>query len=165
MTMTAENVVIPEAFKNRIDADKLAELRQSGAMTSNPLPIDKLELKEVGYGDHVLGTLTQEECELYSAYHAAAEELEDIRREVGAGFFQGAAEAIRNKTEDKYNPSVFVTDDLDQKGARLSRRVEYLKSMFMFMMCEKYNCHEYKVGVRSGRRFVKNKKLSESGQE
>ncbi len=163
--MTAENVIIPEAFKARIDADTLEGLKSSGAITSNPLPIDKLELKEVGYGDHVLGTLTDEEAELYTAYHSAALELEDIKRDLAAGSLERAADAVRNKTEDKFNPVQNITDELDRKGARLSRRAQYLKTLFYFTMCEKYNCHEYRVGVRSGRRFVKNKKLSEAGDE
>ncbi len=158
--MTAENVIVPEAFKPRMDKEKLTALEESGAVSSNPLPIDKLELPEVGFGDHVLGTLTDEEAELFTGYYDAAQELDDLGREVGANFFANAADAIRNKTEEKaFSGGMQLTDEEASKIFKLQRKVEYLKSLFYWYMCEKYNCHEYKVGVRSRRRFVKNKKM------
>lgn len=156
--MSAENVIVPDAFKARIDKDTLDTLKASGAVSANIQPIDKIELPEVGYGDHVLGTLTDEECELFCLYHAAAMEYEDLGRAISAGSLTNIAEAIRNKTEDKFNSEGIITDEQAAQIFRAQRKTEYLKQLLYFSLCEKYNCHEYIVGVRKGRRFVKNRK-------
>lgn len=159
--MSAEKVIIPDAFAARIDETTLNELRSSGAVSVNPLAFDKLELPEVGYGDHVLGTLTEQECEIFAAYYEAMQETEDIGRELGANFFAGAAEAIRNKTEKDYQAD--VPDETAARAFRVQRRMEYLKALFYYTLCERFNCHEYVVGVRKGRKFIKRGKKHEQG--
>lgn len=154
----AENVIIPEAFAQRIDAAKIEELKAAGAISSNPLPFDKLELPEIGYGDHVLGTLTDAECELYSAYYETAQRLDDMGRGASADFFENAAQAIRDKKENDFAPDNLVSEEFKIEFFRVQRQAEYLKALFYFTLCEKYNCHDYTVGVRTGRRFVKNKR-------
>ena len=159
MRMAAENVVIPEAFKSRMEKEALEKLETGGATSANPLPIDKLELPEVSFGDHVLGTLTDEEAELFTAYYEAAAELDVMGRNIGADFFASVADAIRNKQEEKFSQAGPQLSDEDaSKIYRMQRKVEHLKGLFFWHMCEKYNCHEYMVGVRTGRRFVKNQK-------
>lgn len=159
--MMAENVVIPEAFAARIDKAALEELKDAGASSSNPLPIDKLDLSGPGYGEIVLGTLTDAECALFVEYHEVMDSLDTFHREATATAMNTLADAVREKKEQSVlsaPPTNTVPDELLKKMAHAQRKAEYLKHLLYFHLCEKYNCHEYAVGIRAGRKFVRGKK-------
>lgn len=161
------NVVIPEAFANRIDPDRAAqvsqqrlsvnidELRRQGVIVPHITSAYIDGLPEPACGEQVLCVLTDDEALLFSSFLFVKDELDDFIRDLTSGKLERMARAVRSKTERECIEQESLTDEQFEKLCVLQRQKEYLRSSFYWLMCEKYNCHEYNVGVRSKRRFVK----------
>jgi hypothetical protein len=166
------NVVMPEAFANRIDPERAAqvsqqkfsvnmdELRKQGVIVHDAAHMDAAELPEPAYGEQVLGTLTDDEALLFSSFLSVKEELDEFLRGLSGTNLERMAQAVRSKTERELMEQDPLTDEQYSRLSKLQRQKDYLRAAFYWIMCDKYNCHEYNVGVRSKRRFIKSSRRS-----
>lgn len=161
--MQQDNVITPTAFgKFKIDEARLEEMKSAGLLIEDAPGIETLEIPEPGAGEQTLGTLTDAEAKLYESYSYAYKQLDELAREVTAEQFHAIGNAIRNNERElKHDTPV----DKIAEYYRLQRQVDCLKGTFFWALCEKYNCHEFIVGVRSRRRFVKGKSKVDAMRE
>jgi len=152
------NVVMPAAFAGRADAETLSRLREHGVVTG-VLVLDDSELKEPDYGEDTLGILTEDEAQMYAAYWEAHKALRDMQRKVGAELLHRLGDAVASQKEkegfDKEPP---LTEGEAQEFHRALRKVDYLKNLFFWVIGEKYNTHDFTLGVRTKRRIIKGRR-------
>lgn len=152
------NVVMPAAFAARTDAETLASLREQGVVTGT-LVLDETTLKEPEYGEEIIGTLTEEETQLFAAYREAHATLQELQRKVGAELLHRMGDAIaQQKEKEMFDNAPPIQDSEAKEFHRLMRKVEYLKAMFFWVIGEKYKAHDHILGVRTKRRIIKGRR-------
>lgn len=157
-----ENVVMPRQFANRLDADKLQEMKDSGLIVQDATAdLEDMKLPEPSYGEETIGTLTTEEATLFKSYVAAKNEFEDMQRDLTSKSLFTVGEAIRDKTEDKLGQdgiAAHITDEQGEAIHRLQRQFLVLRETFFWMVSERLKCHGYTIGVRSKNRIIKSQR-------
>lgn len=152
------NVFMPAAFAGRADADTLSRLREQGVVTG-VLVLDESELKEPEYGEETIGTLTDDEAQVYAAYCEAHKTLRELQRKVGAELLHRMGDAVaQQKEKEMFENEPPLNEEAAHEFHRLVRKVEYLKSMFFWIIGEKYKAHDFTLGVRTKRRIIKGRR-------
>ncbi len=154
--MSNSNVFMPASFAQKIDNASLLRLREQGVVTKSGVTLDEEKLKDVEYGETVIGTLTEEEAELYAFYVDAHESFQKLKRKIGATALHRMGDAMDGGIE----PNTLDAMQILQEESALEvfsseRRMEYLKSMFFWVIGEKYKAHDFILGIRTKRRIVK----------
>ena len=154
------NVIAPVAFAAKMDEAKLKELKEQGLLVKDAGEIDELDLPEPQYGDTIIGTLTNEEAELFVTMDALVNRLDELRRENTADWLKGASEAVRHSKEKEFEDGEApILPENAVEFYRTSRQYEYIRGLFFWSVCSRLECYDYKVGVRSKRRIVKNERM------
>lgn len=151
-----DNVIAPKAFSpKKIGSDKINELREQGlVLDSSEHKFEDLKLPSVSGTEQTLGELTDYEKELFVSFYHAQAELEDLSREFGADFLTKMSDAIRNRTEDQ-----LANEEIDEDVAydifRLSRKVDYLKGLFYWYIGERFQAHDFTLGIRDKGKVIR----------
>lgn len=160
--MAENNLVVPAQFAARMEAGAVDDLRnQTTEDKSGPSlrTYDEFEaageIPEVQYGETVLGTLTDEEVSMYEHIFRLTEEYRSIDRELGAKVLNTAADLYRAGKERTLDTSSIISEPVAKQHFKLERELEYVRAHFFYLIGEKYNCHDYIVGVRTKKRVIK----------
>lgn len=157
------NVVSHERFK--LDPAGVEHLRALGVEIKSDFPDEKtlgLIDPQFSEGEKVLGTLTDEEFAVFVEIWRCQAQLSNIGKTITSRKLREAADMVM----DTENPQDFLNDVKenarkpytdDEEAAvvfELRAKMTFLKGLFYWQMGEKYDCHAYRTGIRSGRRFV-----------
>jgi len=149
------DVVSHAAFAARMDAADLNRLKDSGLLVKEPGAFETLDdIPAPGYGEKIIGTLTAEEEELFVNAAKAMAEFDETSRRLQSAALIGAGEAVRDATEKDFKVENFLEEATAKAFFRLQRKSSALAELFRWTVCERLNCHDYVVGVRTGKRIV-----------
>jgi hypothetical protein len=156
------DVVTHARFK--LDKDGLDRLKQMGVEVLTDLPSDdEMGLQEPQYGEQVLGNLTDEEFTIFVDIWRVQNEMTDIMKAITARKLHEAGDLVATsdspqqfiESVQQNSHVVYQTADEAKRSFLLQAKLNFLKGLFYWQMGEKYDCHDYKLGVRSKRRFVR----------
>lgn len=151
--MSDSNVIIPAAFAEKMGKEKFQELTQQGSVTYDISEFDSYDVKEVAYGEKVVGTLTNDEAMLYIAIRKAHEDMMETNRHISSELLIKSGEAIRDRVEKQSGES-FVDEEQAKLFFKKQAYKEYLIALLGWQIAERLNEHDYTLEVRSNRRIV-----------
>lgn len=153
------NIVMPSKFAKGLDGDAIKDLEESGIAIDRSSEFDDLDLADPVNGEITIGTLTDEEMQLFVSYHQAFADYDGLIRDINSDMLRTAADHIK---EGDFNPNKLqelakerVSEDEIKDIARLRRQVDLLRSLFYWHISERLDAHHYVLGVRSGARIVR----------
>jgi hypothetical protein len=126
--------------------------------------LSDIQLEEPKYGEMLLGTVTDDERQMFIDLYRANVEMEGLTREYMGAAITRLGDAIR--TSDRHKPfHEAVREDaasLDFGGPdnqlaffRLQQKINVLKSMLYWSLGERFDAHDWSIGIRSKWRAVK----------
>lgn len=159
-----DNVVSHARFK--LDPSGVEHLRSMGVQILSDFPSEEelgLVPPDTANGEQVLGTLTDDEFSVFVGIWNTQAELANIGKAITSRKLHEAAE----KALTSESPQAFIEDVRsgmtgmiwsDEEEAALSFQLQakltFLKGLLYWTLGERFNCHQFKTGVRTGRRFV-----------
>lgn len=157
-----DNVVTHARF--RLGPEVMENLRGLGVEVIHDFPPDEtMGLKEPQYGETVLGTMTDEEYSVFVEIWQCQNEMTTMMKDITARKLHRAADLvatsdtptdfIQNIKDDAQ--VIYQTPEEAQRSFYLQAKIAFLKGLLYWQLGEKYNCHEFKSGVRNKRRFVR----------
>lgn len=166
------NVVTHSRFQlDKIDADTLKGM---GVEVLTDFPSDaELGIPGIKAGEIVLGTLTEEEFSIFVEMVELTSEIEGIQKAITARKLHEAAEKLvmqegnlfeaASETVGDALGNLFQDEDEEMQFFTATAKLNLLRSTFYWVMGEKHNCHNYRTGVRTNRRFVRLAKRAVNG--
>lgn len=151
-----DNIIKPTQFGGKL-ASELVDAQYAqikSLLVEDACAFEDLDLKEPRYGDTVIGTLTDQEAELFVSLYLLSDKLAGMNRHGSSEFLIKLGEAVRDENKN-FNKDEALGQEFAIEYFRLEHKVNYLRSMFNFMLAERMNCFDHFVGVRSRRRIVK----------
>lgn len=144
--------------------DRLKELREQGIMVvEETRGYGDISLPEPEYGETIIGELDEAEKALFFAMYDATSELEDMTRtfmgrqlsRVGQRITDSdRARTLEEAMRDLPDDLAFDSDTEAKEFFRLEKRKDMLHSTFHWNLAERFDRHEYILGVRSRGRVV-----------
>ena len=149
-----------------LDASALDRLRGAGVKVDvvDAFPSDdEIGLVDPQAGEIVLGTLTDDDYAAFVELWRVSNEVSDMVKAMTARQLKAAAEDV----EHSVSPAEWVDSVqkrvqdsyMDGEEAKhffeLSARSNMIKAVLYYDLSTRFDCHEYEIGVRSRRRFVR----------
>jgi hypothetical protein len=160
------NVVTSGKFA--LTSERLASLKESGVLIHNDTTLDDLDLKEPGYGDKVVGEMTDDETLLLVELFETKLDLEDLSRERAGLLYERTGHHLRT-ADRKSNPADFDPtaedkpewDKARETHYRLQAKIKMLQSNLYWSIGERLDIHHLHSGIRSKGRIVTLKERTE----
>lgn len=159
--MADSNVVTHARFGS---VDRLKELQEQGVVVvEETRSYSDIDLPDPEYGETIVGELEEAEKALFFALYDTTNALEDMTRtfmgrqitRVGQRITDSdRSKSLSEAMKDEENELVFDSDDEAKEFFRLEKKAAMLHSTFHWNLAERFNSHEYKLGVRSRGRVV-----------
>lgn len=140
------------------------ELKERGVVVVNPdHSLDSIQLPEPQFGETIVGTMTDEERELFLAMYEAKSKLDDMTRDLLADTMARFGETIRGSDrtrtlaeamQDGEFTMEFENEEKGQEFFRLEKQANMLHALFHWTIAERLNKHEFVLGVRTRGRIV-----------
>jgi hypothetical protein len=146
-----------------VTPERLVELSEQGAEVNVDTILVDIDLPEPNYGEVILGTLSAPEAAFYIDLYKANVALEEEGRNmVGMGLAQ-IGNSIRQSDRNKPLSEVLrntdlmglASDDEAKHYFKLQQRAAMLHSVFYYNLGERFDAHEWRLGIRSRGRIVK----------
>lgn len=161
--MTAE---VLTSTRFGLDASALDRLRGAGVKVAvvDAFPSDdEIGLLDPQAGEVVLGTLDDDDFAAFVELWRVSNELGDMVKAMTARQLKAAADDVEHSASpsewvDNVNKRVQTTLMDDEEAKRffeLSARSNMIKAVLYYDLSTRFDCHEYEIGVRSRRRFVR----------
>jgi len=165
------DVVTHSRFRlNTLDTETL---RGMGVEVLTDFPSDAdLGINDPKYGEEVLGTLSDEEFSIFVELIEVNREIETMQKGITSRKLREVADRIQEDGDltraafsavTEVTKNLFETDEDEQRYFMLSAKAALLKSTFYWVLGEKFECHQWRCGVRSKRRFVKTERRTANG--
>ena len=143
--------------------ERLQELATAGALVIDETrDWTDMDLKEPQYGEELLGTLEPDEKGLFFALYDANREMEDATRNMMGNQIARVGQTIRDSDRSKsLHEAVteaqmsFESDDEAMAYFRLQKLSAMLHANFHWAIGERFNAHDYVLGVRTQGRVYK----------
>jgi hypothetical protein len=155
---------------DKIDAETLASM---GVEVLHDFPSDDdLGLENTKSGEKVVGTLTEEEFSLYVDMIETSTQIQNIGKAISARKMREIADQmekdgdimkVATEAVQHARDHMFESDEAEAQFFRLQSRMSLMSATFYWIMNEKYDCHGFKSGVRTKRRFVTKGKRTLNG--
>lgn len=165
------DVVTHSRFRlNEIDTETLKGMGVE-VLTDFPSDAD-LGLADPKYGEEVLGTLTSEEFSIFVEFIEVSREIETMQKGITSRKLREVADRIQEDGDltaaafsavSEVTKNLFDKDEDEQHYFWLSAKAALLKSTFYWVLGEKFECHQWRCGVRSKRRFVRIERRTANG--
>lgn len=165
------NVVTHSRFQiNELDAETLKGMGVE-VLTDFPSDAD-LDLSDPEYGEEIVATLTTEEFSIFVEMAAISDEIATIRNSIISRKLREVADKVLANNDlaetamdaaKKATEELFETEEDEARFFQLTAKMNLLKSTFYWVLGERYQCHAFRCGVRTRRRFVKIGKRAVNG--
>ncbi len=146
-----------------LSKERITELKETGLLTQEMIPYEKMDLMETSYGETIIGELTEEERAIFNELHVSQRELDDRTRDIVGSRISEVGDVIRtsdrNKVlsdavKDKMPEDQFDTDEEAEEYFSLEQKRNYLRMLFYFSIGERLKTHSHLLGIRTKGRIV-----------
>lgn len=156
------NIITSARFGTNIEDMKAAGIE----VTLHETEEDRADVKldEPRYGESYLGDLTDEEQALFVELYRSNIQLEDLTRDYIGASISRLGEMIRSSDRHKQlheaiasgeAPMDFGSDENKLAFFRLQAKIGFLKANLYWRLGERFNAHDFSIGVRSKFRAYK----------
>lgn len=155
-----------------LSPERLAQLRGEGEA---PVKINwaNYDLPEPSHKETVLGKLTDEEGEVFAMFYRSREDLETLQRNAIGDCLTRLGQTFKASDVREQNLGEklieqgqlqFADEAAERSYYRTKMLAEHLKAMLYYSLSERFDAHEWVLGVRSNGRVVKIEKRLERGE-
>lgn len=156
---------------DKIDADTLKGM---GVEVLTDFPSDEeIGLSGINPGEVVLGTLTDEEFSIFVEMWELQSQMQQTVKDITARKMRETADKLANQGGDLLKAAAASLEGIEANLFQdeeecigyftAQAKLNLVRSTFYWVLGDKYNCHDYRCGVRSGRRFVRIAKRTPNG--
>ena len=160
MSDATNNILTHRRFAT---TERLQELAKAGALVVDETrDWSDIDLKEITYGEELLGPLLHDEKVLFLALYDAKREVEDKTRTMMGNQIARVGQSIRDSDRNKSLQEAvgeaemtFESSEEAVEYFRLEKLVALLHAEFHWTVAERFGAHDYVLGVRTGGRVVR----------
>lgn len=157
--MTTNVVAMP----NVLSPERLAELRGTGVTVDRARILQDLALPEPSYGEQTIGELTDDELFVVADLTKLKSDLETAGRELVGKNMSKVGDLIRTSDHNKPLMEVLqgsnIMENVSEEEAKLfftlQQRVNMVHSTLHYHLGERFDAHDWRLGIRSRGRVVK----------
>lgn len=160
--MSLAKVIADPRFLSR---DRIKELHEEGASVSVEALLANVKLSEPAYGEETVGTLEPEEASIFAELFGLTEQMAVAKRRLFAAGFKQVGEVLTSEDTtdmagafEQANP---FRGDAAKDFFRLQQKVGMLHATLHFYLGERFDSHDWRLGVRSRGRVVRIAQRSE----
>lgn len=144
------NVLIPKKFRDRMSESQLQNLGEFARM-----PDSEIDLKHPAPDEKVIGTLEQEEIDLYKEMFMLQERLDKLNGQLGGTALIAAGEALKEGHEPPSTPEDVLDESIILEYFSVLRQFDFVKALLWEQITFRLGSPDWVLGVRSRWRVVK----------
>ena len=134
----------------------IEQLKALGIEISTRTQLEALDLPEPAYGEQILGELNDDEAAVFQELFHLNMLIETRRREYVADSLGKLGQSLREGTERDLSADQFkIPEAVEREVHRMMQQAAMLHAMLYWRIGERFDCHEWRLGVRSRGRIVK----------